>query len=75
MQTKSTPLLDPDAGGGGTPFTMTLAPKMQDTYGIAHIGNIHPMSIRMIARMIPIGIQRMMRRAVEAVGRFTSLPS
>lgn len=75
MHTNKTPLLVLDAGGGGLPLTIMLPPNSGAKYGLAHIGNIIPTAIRIIASMMPIGIHRMIRRAVNAVGRLTRRPS
>lgn len=42
---------------------------------MAHIGRIRPTEIRMVARTMPKGIHRRIRRAVGGVGRLTRRPS
>lgn len=75
MQTNRTPELGPEGGRGGFPLTMTLPPNICATWGMAHIGKIRPMRMRVIASMIPKGIHKMMRSEVDGVGRLTRRPS
>lgn len=75
VQTNKTPEFEPEGGGGGFPLTTILPPKTRATKGMAHIGNIRPRAMRIMASMMPSGIHRRIRRAVVGVGRLTRRPS
>lgn len=75
VHTNRTPDLEPETGGGGFPLTINLPPKIRLTYGMMRIGNIRPITIRIVANMIPSGSHNRIRRAVDGVGRCTRRPS
>lgn len=77
VHTKRTPEVEERrlGGGGGLPLTTTLPPKSGAMWRVAHMGSIKPTAMRMAASMIPRGTHRMIRSAVDGVGRLARRPS